>query len=41
MCHEALRLILIDNEVVLAGRYTSRSGLTRWAGIQTPAAYPA
>ncbi|MBX3617293.1 arsenite efflux transporter metallochaperone ArsD [Nitrosomonas sp.] len=30
---EALPLILIDNEVALAGRYPSRSELARWTGV--------
>lgn len=30
---ESLPLILVDGEVVLAGRYPSRAELTRWAGI--------
>ena len=30
---EALPLILIDGEVVLTGRYPTRSELSRWAGL--------
>lgn len=30
---EALPLILVDDEVALAGRYPSRAELARWAGI--------
>ena len=30
---EALPLILIEGEIVLAGRYPSRSELSRWAGL--------
>lgn len=30
---EALPLILVDGEVVLAGRYPNRAELARWAGI--------
>ncbi|MFA5924708.1 MAG: arsenite efflux transporter metallochaperone ArsD [Methylococcaceae bacterium] len=30
---EALPLILVDNEVALAGRYPNRDELARWAGI--------
>lgn len=30
---EALPLILVDGQIVLAGRYPSRSELTRWSGI--------
>ena len=30
---EALPLILVDNEVALAGRYPTRDELARWAGI--------
>ncbi|MEN1479082.1 arsenic metallochaperone ArsD family protein, partial [Pseudomonas aeruginosa] len=32
---ESLPLILVDGEVALAGRYPSRSELTRWAGIES------
>lgn len=32
---EALPLVLVDGEVALAGRYPSRSELTRWAGIES------
>ena len=38
---EALPLVLVDCEVALAGRYPSRSELTRWAGIEAPEASPA
>ena len=38
---EALPLVLVDGEVALAGRYPSRSELTRWAGIEAPEASPA
>ncbi len=31
--HEALPLVLVDNEVALAGRYPLRAELARWAGI--------
>jgi hypothetical protein len=30
---DALPLVLVDGEVALAGRYPSRSDLTRWVGI--------
>lgn len=36
---EALPLILIDNEMALAGRYPTRAELTRWLGI-TPTVDP-
>ena len=32
---EALPLILVDGEVVLAGRYPQRAELARWAGISS------
>lgn len=32
---EGLPLILLDGEVVLAGRYPRRAELARWAGIST------
>lgn len=38
---EALPLVLLDGEVVLAGRYPSRAELTRWLALEstaTPAA---
>lgn len=31
---EALPLVLIDNEIVLAGRYPTKAELLKWAGIQ-------
>ena len=34
--HEALPLVLIDNDVALAGRYPLRAELARWAGLATP-----
>lgn len=34
---EALPLVLVDGEVVLAGRYPNRAELARWAGISQPA----
>jgi len=33
---EALPLILVDNEVAMAGRYPDRAELARWAGITLP-----
>lgn len=30
---EALPLILVDDEVVLAGRYPTRAELSRWSGV--------
>lgn len=30
---DALPLILVDNEIALAGRYPNRAELARWAGI--------
>ncbi len=38
---EALPLVLVDGDVALAGRYPNRAELTRWAGLDTPAAAPA
>ncbi|MDZ7865982.1 arsenite efflux transporter metallochaperone ArsD [Acidovorax sp.] len=38
---ESLPLVLVDGQVVLAGRYPARGELARWAGIEaegTPAA---
>lgn len=32
---EALPLVLVDGEIVLAGRYPNRTELARWADIQT------
>ena len=32
--HEALPLILLDDEVVLAGRYPNRQEIARWSGLQ-------
>ena len=34
---EGLPLVLVDGEVVLAGRYPQRAELTRWANIAAPA----
>ena len=34
---EALPLTLVDGQVVLAGRYPSRTDLARWAGLAAPA----
>jgi hypothetical protein len=34
---EALPLILVDGQVVLAGRYPNRSELARWTGTIAPA----
>lgn len=34
---ESLPLVLVDGEVVLAGRYPQRAELARWAGIAQPA----
>jgi hypothetical protein len=34
----ALPVILVDGEVVLAGRYPSRDNLAHWAGVTQPAA---
>jgi hypothetical protein len=37
----ALPLVLIDDEIVLAGRYPSRAELARWAGItEVPQSMP-
>ncbi|MDQ1812338.1 arsenite efflux transporter metallochaperone ArsD [Massilia sp. CCM 9210] len=35
--HEALPLILVDGDIVMAGRYPQRAELARWAGIAVPA----
>lgn len=35
--HEALPLILVNDEVAMAGRYPNRAELARWAGIMQPA----
>lgn len=38
---DALPLILVDDEVALAGRYPNRTELARWAGITETAGKPA
>ena len=38
---DALPLILVDGEVALAGRYPTRSELSRWAAIAESAEQPA
>ena len=38
---QSLPLILIDNEIALAGRYPNRAELTRWAGLAPAAPTPA
>lgn len=37
---EALPLVLVDGEVMMAGRYPNRNELSRWAGIVQPVADP-
>jgi arsenite methyltransferase len=41
--HDALPLVLVDGDIALAGRYPTRSDLTRWIGIgeMAPVAVPA
>lgn len=35
---ESLPAVLVDGQLVLAGRYPSREDLARWSGISTPTA---
>jgi len=37
---DALPLVLVDGEVALAGRYPSRTELSRWAGLSVLTALP-